>query len=151
MKKIFSFDYHKYDSLSELSDEESRLVMRAREACESAYAPYSNFKVGVAALLESGEIITGSNQESEVFPAGVCAERALLFHHQSNHVGDAITMLAITSKPDAKECYPCGICRQTIIDSERRQGSPIRVIMAGADSATVTPNAKCLMPFIFEL
>ena len=151
MKKTFSFDYLKYTSLSELSKEEYLLVMQAKEALLTAYAPYSNYSVGAAALLESGVVITGSNQESEVFPAGVCAERTLLFHHQSHHINDPIIMIAIAANPNKKECYPCGICRQVIIDTEKRQGVPIKIIMSGADSATVISNAKCLMPFIFEL
>ncbi len=151
MKKTFSFDYLKYQSLIELSKEEYKLVMKAKEACGSSYAPYSNYRVGAAALLESGEIITGSNQESEVFPAGVCAERSLLYYYQSHNIGDSIRVIAIASKPDEKECYPCGICRQVIIDTEKRQGLPIKIIMTGADSATVIPSAKYLMPFIFEL
>ena len=151
MKKQFGFEYLKYDSLSQLSTSESQLVLRAKEACGSAYAPYSNFSVGAAALLESGIIISGSNQESEVFPAGVCAERTLLFNCQANHRGDAVVSLAIASIPNKTECYPCGICRQVIADTEKRQGSPIKIIMSGADSATVTLNAACLMPFTFKL
>lgn len=151
MKRDFNFCYLKYNSLKEMPEEEYRLVMEAREAFESSHAPYSSFNVGAAALLKSGKIIRGSNQESEVFPAGVCAERVLLFNYQSNYTNDPIIALAIASSPDIKECYPCGICRQTIVDTEKRQGSPIKIIMSGADSATVVSNAKDLMPFIFEL
>ncbi len=151
MEKRYGFDYEHYDSLADMSDSDREIVQAAREACKTAYAPGSNFKVGAAARLKSGHISTGSNQESEVFPAGVCAERSLLYHHQARHQHDPIVALAIASIPAIRECYPCGICRQTLIDSERRQGTPIRVIMAGGDSATVVDTAEKLMPFMFRL
>lgn len=151
MKKQFSFDYKHYDSLRELPEADRTLVEAARKACATAYAPYSHFHVGAAALLESGRIVTGSNQESEVFPAGVCAERNLLFHHQAHHPDDKIVALAIVSDPAERECYPCGICRQVLADTEKRQGRPIRVIMAGAGSATEVASTRDLLPFLFQL
>lgn len=151
MDKKFSFDYEHYDSLAQMSEQDSMLVESAKQACKTAYAPYSNFNVGAAALLESGAVVTGSNQESEVFPAGICAERTLLFNHQAQHPEDRIVALAIASMPDDRECYPCGICRQVLNDVEKRQGSPIRVLMSGCDSATVIDSTRKLLPFLFQL
>ncbi len=151
MDKKFTFDYRAYAPLASLDETDRELAMAAKAACDTAYAPYSNFHVGAAARLESGRIVTGSNQESEVFPAGVCAERSLLFHHQAHAPGDRIVALAIASVPDERECYPCGICRQVIADTEKRQERPIRVIMTGRDSATVVDSAFRLLPFTFEL
>ncbi len=151
MEKKFSFDYRHYDSLAALSPDDRQLAASAKEACSSAYAPSSHVQVGAAARLASGKVITGSNQESEVFPAGVCAERSLLFHYQAHHTDDPIVALAIASIPDERECYPCGMCRQVINDTEKRQGTPIRVIMCGRDSATVISSASPLLPFTFEL
>lgn len=151
MEKKFSFDYRHYDSLSEMSAEDRELVGQARKAVERAYAPYSEFRVGAAARLRSGKILYGSNQESEVFPAGICAERSLLFHAGACHPDDPIETLAIASLPDERECYPCGQCRQVLLDVERRQGSPIRIIMAGATTATAVDSAVRLLPFTFRL
>lgn len=151
MEQKFIFDYESYGALREMGAEDQELVQRAKEACETAYAPYSKFHVGAAARLRSGKIITGSNQESEVFPAGVCAERSLLYYHQAHHADDPIVALAIASMPDERECYPCGICRQVINDTQSRQGSPIRVIMSGRDSATAIDTAQKLLPFTFKL
>lgn len=151
MKKEYKFEYLHYEPLSEMDSKDLKVVEKAKEACKSAYAPYSNFQVGAAALLKSGKIITGSNQESGVFPAGVCAERSLLYYHQAHYEDDPIVTLAIASVPDDKECYPCGICRQVLNDSEMRQGAPIKVIMSGRDSATVIESTRELLPFIFEL
>ena len=93
----------------------------------------------------------GSNFESEGFPAGLCAERSLLFYLQANHADDPIETLAIASQPSEKECYPCGQCRQVMLDVERRQGSPIRIIMSGAGTASVVDTAAKLLPFTFKL
>lgn len=151
MKKEFAFEYQHFQPLKKLTSDDLELVERAKEACESAYAPYSDFQVGAAARLKSGKIITGSNQESEVFPAGVCAERSLIYYHQANHKDDPIVTLAIASMPDDNECYPCGVCRQVLNDSETRQGAPIKVIMSGRDSATVIDTTRKLLPFTFFL
>lgn len=151
MKEEYKFDYERYDTLGSLTAADREIVAEAKKACENAYAPYSNYKVGAAARLTSGKVITGSNQESEVFPAGVCAERSLLFYHQAHYQNDPIVALAIASLPDERECYPCGICRQVINDTQNRQGSPIRVIMTGRDSATVVDRAEKLLPFLFRL
>ncbi|MBR5135691.1 MAG: cytidine deaminase [Rikenellaceae bacterium] len=151
MKTEFNFRFDRYTSVAEMPEDEQRLVEQAQLACATAHAPYSNFHVGAAALLESGRVVIGSNQESEVYPAGICAERNLLFHHQAMSPDDRIVKLAIASEPSERECYPCGICRQVLVDVEKRQGSPIRVIMSGAGSATAVDSTKDLLPFTFEL
>ena len=106
---------------------------------------------GAAARLRSGKILYGSNFESEVYPAGLCAERSLMFYAQANYADDPIETLAIASNPSARECYPCGQCRQVMVDVERRQGSPMRVIMSGNGTATVVDTAARLLPFTFVL
>jgi cytidine deaminase len=151
MIRTLNFDYHHYNSLEKMESIDKELVNVARTACRTAYAPYSDFKVGAAVRLRSGRILVGSNQESEVFPVGVCAERNLLYHYQSHHSDDPIETLAIASDPGKRECYPCGMCRQVIVDTEKRQGSPIRVIMAGGKSATIVETAQHLLPFTFKL
>ena len=151
MEKQFTFAYEQYASVGELSAEDRALVEAAVEATERAYAPYSHFHVGAAARLRSGRILTGSNSESEVFPAGLCAERSLLFYAQANHADDPIESLAIASNPSERECYPCGQCRQVLVDVERRQKSPMRIIMFGGGSASVVRSAELLLPFTFVL
>ena len=150
-KQEFTFDYAHYAPLDALPESDRELAARAADACGTAYAPYSGFRVGAAALLEDGTILTASNQESEVFPAGMCAERSLLFHAGACHADDPIEALAIASEPSERECYPCGQCRQVLLDAERRQGAPIRIIMSGAGGATVVDSAVRLLPFTFQL
>lgn len=151
MKCELNIPYEHYASIDEMSCSDRELIMAARKATERAIAPYSHFRVGAAARLQSGRIITGANCESEVYPSGLCAERSLLFMHQSNYADDAIEAIAISSNPSPRECYPCGACRQTLLDVERRQQRPMRVIMAGEHTATVVEKAELLLPFTFKL
>ena len=151
MEKQFSFNYEHYAALAELSDADRELVREAERATANANAPYSKFRVGAAARLRSGKILYGSNFESEVYPAGLCAERTLMFYAQANYADDPIETLAIASDPSERECYPCGQCRQVMVDVERRQGAPMRVIMSGGGTATAVDSAALLLPFTFVL
>ena len=151
MEKTLAITYHHFDSLESLPKADWELVQAARKATGKAFAPYSEFRVGAAALLRSGEVVSAANCESEVYPSGMCAERVLLYHLQINHADDPIVAFAIASVPAERECYPCGSCRQTLLDAQKRQQSPIRIIMSSADSATVVDSAEELLPFSFKL
>lgn len=151
MKCTIDISYEHYNSFAELAELDRALVAEAEEATKTANAPYSNFHVGAAVRLKSGRTLHASNFESEVYPAGLCAERSLLFYVEANFANDPIEVLAIASVPSERECYPCGQCRQVIVDVERRQKSPIRVIMTGAGTATVVDSAEKLLPFTFKL
>lgn len=142
---------YEHCSIDELSPAEQEVVRAAFGATSKAYAPYSGFKVGAAIRLRSGKILTAANCESEVFPSGLCAERSLLYSYATNHADDVIELMAIASDPSERECYPCGACRQVILDVEHRQHSPIRIIMAGGGTASVVESAEVLLPFTFKL
>ena len=153
MEKQFCFDYEHYAALSELSEADRRLVAEAERATANAHAPYSNFHVGAAARLRSGKILYGSNFESEVYPAGLCAERSLMFYAQANYADDPIETMAIASNPSERECYPCGQCRQVMVDVERRQRFPdADASMSGRGTVprrSIRPSK--LLPFTFIL
>lgn len=151
MQSQITINYHHYDSLEDMPSDDRTLVAAAVEACRGANAPYSHFSVGAAARLEDGSILSAANSESEVFPSGMCAERSLLYYYSTNYVDKAITSIAISSQPSQGECYPCGGCRQTLLDVERRQRRPIRIIMSGGGGASVVESAESLMPFSFRL
>ena len=87
MQQKFEFEYDLLESANELSSADQELLEAAKKATQTAYAPYSHFKVGAAARLSSNAIIIGSNQESTSFPVGICAERALL-----NSVGSQLPL-----------------------------------------------------------
>ena len=143
--------YEHYDSFNELNAADRELIAEAEAATATANARYSNFRVGAAVRLRSGRTLHASNFESEVYPAGLCAERSLLFYVEANYGDDPVEALAIASNPSERECYPCGQCRQVIVDIERRQQSPIRVIMSGSGTATIVDSAEKLLPFTFKL
>lgn len=144
-------DYGYYSDRSELSEEDRSLLAAAEKACTTAYAPYSDFRVGAAVRFDDGEVLSSSNQESEAFPSGICAERGLLYFVQANRPQKKIQSLAIVSSPTPTECTPCGACRQVIADTEQRQKAPIRILMGGAQSTIVVESAQSLLPFRFTL
>ena len=105
MEKQFCFNYEHYAALAGLSDADRRLVAEAQRATENAHAPYSHFRVGAAARLRSGKILYGSNFESEVYPAGLCAERSLMFYAQANYADDPIETLAQAIGQSVGKCF----------------------------------------------
>lgn len=147
--KTIHIQYKEYQD-NELDAPLCALIERAREASEGAYAPFSNFRVGAAALLDNGEIFSANNQESEALPSGICAERALLYYYQANFSNHKIVALAIYA-PQSKQISPCGACRQVLCDTERRQTKEIQMIMAGKEGGIIIDSTKDLLPFTFTL
>jgi cytidine deaminase len=143
------------DNAKELQENDSKLLKQATEAIHSAYAPYSHFNVGAAVLLENGEIILGSNQENVAYPSGLCAERVALFYANSRFPNVAVKAIAISSAVDGKEnddpVFPCGDCRQVLLECENRFGKPITVIMGGTKNIKMVKSIKDLLPLSFTL
>ena len=151
MEQTLTLRYRHFASLDMLDEADARLVAKARQALACAYAPYSHYRVGAAARLASGRIVTAGNQESPVFPAGLCAERVLLFRHMAEAPDDPIVTLAVTSESPDRVCTPCGGCRQVMADVIGRQGRPFRLIMSNARDAILVEDASVLLPFAFSL
>ncbi len=152
-KKI-SFDYVEYD-YSELKKSDQELIDEARKACEKAYAPYSQFNVGVALRMENNEIIRGNNQENCAYPSGLCAERVALFWASANYPNLKVNAMAITVKTNLfaveSPLSPCGSCRQVMTEYEQKQGKHIRILLAD-DNKRVWEIEKAtdLLPFFFH-
>lgn len=89
---------------------DSELLARAQAAAPGAYAPYSSFDVGAAALLRDGRVVTGVNVENASYPLGMCAERCALARAVAEGVrpGD-VEAVAVTASP-------CGGCRQWLLE-----------------------------------
>ena len=79
----------------ELTEQEKALLVEAKAATFRSYAPYSNFSVGAAALLEDGTIVSGSNQENSAYPSGICAERTTIFYANSKYPELKVMMLCV--------------------------------------------------------
>lgn len=139
---------------SELNPEEMELVNAAREIAVSAYAPYSQFRVGAALRLKSGKIVTGSNQENAAYPSGLCAERTALFYTGANFPDDPVEALAVTAMRQdnlyAAVAAPCGGCRQVLLETADRQGYPFPVYLAGPDSVKIVQDCRQLLPINFD-
>ncbi|MEM7485851.1 MAG: cytidine deaminase [Bacteroidota bacterium] len=154
-KQHIGFELIVFKAPSELALEEQNLLKVAKEARESAYAPYSNFKVGAAVLLENGEIVIGNNQENSSYPSGLCAERVAVFQAGARYPGVAIITVAITATSNDYEVTvpagPCGNCRQAIIEYEQKQKTPITLLLRGESG----PIYKCesvadILPLAFN-
>lgn len=131
------------------------LMAKAREAAKTAYAPYSQYRVGAALLLADGTIIIGNNQENIAYPSGVCAERVAFFSASANNPGMEIQAVAVTAinerNQDDVACTPCGACRQVMAEYETKQGKAIPLVMPGGNGTyVVTKNIATLLPFQFE-
>lgn len=150
-----STEVEEYTSEENLNDEEKKLMHHAKLAVTRAYAPYSNFHVGAAVLLENGKIIEGNNQENAAYPSGLCAERVALFSASSEFPSVAIKAIAITCKVNhvviTEPVTPCGACRQVISEYEEKSGKAIRIIMAGEKGKVYACNGiHQLLPLLFN-
>ncbi|GAA0747306.1 cytidine deaminase [Clostridium oceanicum] len=88
------------------------LIVKAIEAREKAYVPYSHFKVGAALITEDDSIYTGCNIENCSYGATNCAERTAIFKAVSEGYRK-IKAIAIVGD-EKNYTAPCGICRQVI-------------------------------------
>lgn len=154
IKQKISFDISVYDSMEELLQVDKELMQSAIAAREKAYAPYSNFKVGAAVLLENGKIVKGSNQENAAYPSGLCAERVAVFYAGANYPGVKIEKIAITAASVnyvlEKAAAPCGNCRQAISEYEVKQESPIALFLMGEKGKVLQCNAIAdILPLAF--
>ena len=153
-KKEYRFTYEEFGSADELDGEDAALLKRAQEVTADAYVPYSRFRVGAAARLANGAIVTGTNQENASYPAGICAERTLLSAAASLFPGVGVEDLAVSyfneNGPSDRPISPCGICRQSLQEMEQRSGRPIRLLLGGQEGKVyIIPEAGQLLPFAF--
>ena len=155
-KEQISFSYEVWNALELLPEADQALFKKAREVTQVAYAPYSRFCVGAAAVLQNGKTITGTNQENASFPAGICAERVLLSAAASLYPGISLLTIAISyfNKNNGKcrhPLAPCGICRQSLLEYEMRQQQPIRLLLGGMEGKIfVIDDVKALLPLYFS-
>ena len=144
-----------YDSATDLEAENRDLMSRAKFAITNSYAPYSRFHVGAAVLLENGEIVTGNNQENAAYPSGMCAERVAIWNASSQFPNVTIKKIALTVKSENQEVKtpvaPCGACRQTLLEYEKKQNKPIEVFFMGEVGQVIKAYSLVdLLPFSFD-
>ncbi len=99
------------------------------------------------------KLLPGTNQENASYPAGICAERVLLSNASSQYPGVGIDTIAISynnikGKSD-RPVSPCGICRQSFAEFQRRTKTPIRIILSGMEGKVqIIENAAFLLPLV---
>ena len=125
------------------------LFSQAKKIAESAYAPYSKFRVGAALLCENGEIVTGVNVENRSYGLAICAER--------NAVTTMVTMgkrrimaLAIHTPDSADPVGPCGACRQ-VISEFAEADTPVRFAGSGANQVNTTVGELLPWDSLYDL
>ena len=120
-------------SYDECTEVEKNLIDAAKEATSNAYAPYSNFHVGAALLLENGKIVTGNNQENAAYPSGLCAERTAVFYANAQYPDQKIEAIAVAAYYNGQFTddliSPCGSCRQVLLEVESRYNSPVKILL----------------------
>lgn len=155
MKTLTHTCHYKLCAYEELSEQDCQLIDMAKQATLQSYAPYSQFHVGAAALLDDDTIVTGTNQENVAYPSGLCAERTALFYAGSAYPDKAVVALAIaaytkgefTSTPIA----PCGACRQVMLEVEQRHRCPIRILLYGTEGIyLIEGGVSELLPLTFN-
>ncbi len=147
--EVFEF---RFDSLEQ---EIRELLESAREASTRAWAPFSNFNVGAAALLPDGSRHVSANQENAAYPSGMCAERVLIYYLGANfpetplkHL--AIYAAAIEDAPDDAPATPCGACLQALWQYEWRMKSPITLYLWNGKRVWQLSGIQQLLPFAFS-
>jgi len=147
--------FNEVSGISQLGDEDRKLLSDAWDACDSAYAPYSNFHVGSALLLDNGITFKGNNQENGAYPSGICAERVAVFSASALHPGVPIKTIAVVAKTNVfnleNPVTPCGACRQVISEYEFLSGKPIKIILQGnSDKIWIIDGIQNLLPLMFH-
>ncbi|PJJ71182.1 cytidine deaminase [Diaminobutyricimonas aerilata] len=86
----------------------------ALDAMRHAYVPYSNFPVGVAALVDDGRVIAGCNVENASYGLTLCAECALVSSLHMTGGGRLVAFTCVDGNGDT--LMPCGRCRQLLFE-----------------------------------
>jgi len=120
----------------------------ATEAAHNSYSPYSHFRVGAAILLETGQIITGTNVENASYRLTSCAEQAAIAAAVTAH-GPAIRIRAVAvANLNGAACMPCGACRQTILEFASPETA---IFYPNATGETASTTLAALLPAAFRL
>jgi len=136
-----------------MSGDRETLVALAREACATAYAPYSGIHVGAAIRSAAGVLYSGSNVENAAYPLGSCAEASAIavgVRAEGDRFRIAETAVwAVDRAGRAIAISPCGGCRQRI--REFATGGAVAVHFPAEAGAIRTASIDELLPYAFEL
>lgn len=119
---------------------DAELIEVARAVRRNAYAPYSDFAVGVALLAKDGRVFTGVNVENASIGLSVCAERNAIAKAVSEGAR-AFTKLAVATG-SLEPTMPCGVCRQVIWEF----GQDIEILVVGSGDKVIRTSIADLFP-----
>ena len=141
-------------NMEELDEKDRQLVEAAIEATKSSYAPYSHFNVGAAVRLDNGVVIPGCNQENAAFGVTICAERTALFAAGAQYPDAKVEAIAIAARnADGlldEPIPPCGTCRQAMVETEKRSGSKLHILLYGRKHVYIIEGIGALLPLTFS-
>lgn len=124
--------------------DDKALIELAKQARAHAYAPYSGFAVGAAALSADGRVFLGCNIENASYGLTNCAERTAIF---SAIAAGAKELVALAVVADGEQpCSPCGACRQVVAEFAVK-----RIILANLAGKSRVVTAEELLPYAFSL
>ena len=92
----------------------AQLHQAAKDVMVKAYAPYSNFKVGVAGLVSDGRVVVGCNSENASYGVGLCAECGLISSLTATGGGRLVAVVCVDG--NGEYLSPCGRCRQLLFE-----------------------------------
>ncbi len=92
----------------------NELRARAARATQRAYAPYSGFRVGAAALVDDGRTVTGCNVENASYGLSLCAECGVVSNLAASGGGRLVALACVDAQGDPLP--PCGRCRQLLLE-----------------------------------
>ena len=119
------------------------LFTEARKAADTAYCPYSHFRVGAALLCEDGTIVVGCNVENRSYGLSICAERNAVVAAVAKGK-QRFTALAISTPDSVTPVGPCGVCRQ-VLSEFMDSAAPVR--FAGNGPERVDTSIGELLPW----
>ena len=130
------------------------LIEKAKQATNTSYSPYSNFKVGAAVRMAVGRIFTGSNQENAAYSACLCAERVALLYACANAGDSHPISIAIAAEQNGdftkNVITPCGECCQVLVEMEKRFSTKIKLYLIGRNEVKTLESASELLPYAFS-
>jgi cytidine deaminase len=114
------------------------LRAQAKEALTHSYSPYSNFPVGVAAIVDDGRVITGANIENASYGVTLCAECSLVSALHMSGGGKLVAFTCVDGHGNI--LMPCGRCRQLLFEHSA-EGMQLETVSGIKTIDEVLPDA----------
>ena len=125
------------------------LLLKAKQASENAYAPYSKYHVGACVLFESGAEYIGCNVENSSYGLSICAERNALSTAIAQGEKSKLKVLAIDCDDEEHIFLPCGACRQWLVEFDKTPD--FKVVLYDKKGGILEYSMEELLPNNFAL